>query len=63
MTETSKPTRAEWDAAQPFTKGYWSQLYGGVPGNDIPAESPYESTTIENAQFGLGFNSAARQQG
>ena len=52
------PTKAEYDAAEPFAKGFMSYTFSAWPGSEIPARNPFKRGTAEAARFADGVHSA-----
>jgi hypothetical protein len=54
------PTKAEYDAATPFAKGYWAYTFSHWPGSEIPDtdKCPFPAGTDDHDQFQRGVQRA-----
>ena len=49
------PTRANYDAETPYGKGYLAYTFAAWPDSEIPEESPFQSGTVEQAEYERGL--------
>lgn len=52
------PTRAAWNKARAYLKGYWSYMYAAHEGSQIPEKNPYIEGNHAWSQFRLGQQKA-----
>jgi hypothetical protein len=54
------PTRGDYDAAEPFEKGFMAYSFSAWPGSEIPSEAncPFKPGTKNEQQFNDGVNAA-----
>lgn len=55
------PTRADYDRATPFAKGWCAYMFAAHPGSEIPEANPFEQGTPEHAEFERGQRAAMLQ--
>ena len=48
------PSRAEFDAATPYQKGFLAYTYSQWPGSEIPSANPFYRGTVEAEEFAAG---------
>lgn len=52
------PTKADYDRATPFEKGFFWQFFAKSPGSEIPQKIPFAMSTEERDLFNWGVIAA-----
>lgn len=50
------PTRADYDKAEPYAKGFMAYTFSQWPDSEIPEKNPFERGTTEASQFADGVH-------
>lgn len=55
---TDLPTRADYDKAKPFAKGFMAYTFSEWPDSKIPKNNPFVRGTVEAERFADGVHAA-----